>query len=377
MSRITLGDVAVERHEHCKGDKSRYPVVALEHLTPEEITLTAWDESGENTFTKIFHKGDVLFGRRRAYLKKAALAPFDGICSGDITVIEAKPDYILPEILPFVIQNDAFFDFAVGKSAGSLSPRVKWEYLKEYEFNLPSNEDQKNISKILWSVNDMLEAYKKLTALTDELVKAKFVEMFGEPGEDIHDWGLTKLSECCELNPKKPKDIFPNCSYSFVAIPSVSVNGIIDVSISRPYHEICNGYTYFAENDVLFAKITPCMENGKGGVAVGLKNGIGFGSTEFHVLRPIKEKSDSYWLYIITMFNKFRLDAAKIMTGTGGQRRVPIEYLSEYKISLPPYELQKQFANFVRQSDKSKLELELTITVAKAMMKKIIAEKLG
>ncbi len=103
------------------------PVVALEHLVPEEVRLTNWSTSGDNTFSKAFHKGQVLFGRRRAYLKKAALAPFDGICSGDITVIEAKSDRLAPELLPFIIQNDAFFDFAVGKSAGSLSPRVKWE----------------------------------------------------------------------------------------------------------------------------------------------------------------------------------------------------------------------------------------------------------
>ena len=96
------------------------------------------------------------------------------------------------------------------------------------------------------------------------------------------------------------------------------------------------------------------MENGKGGVAKGLKNGAGFGSTEFHVLRPIKGTSDPYWLYIITMFPKFRSDAEKVMTGTGGQRRVPITYLSEYRIALPPIELQEQFADFVRQSDKSK-----------------------
>ena len=119
MSKVLLGDVARERRETCKGSKDGYPVVGLEHLIPEEITLSAWDEEKENTFTKLFRKGDVLFGRRRAYLKKAAVAPFDGICSGDITVIEAIPEKILPELLPFIIQNDALFDFAVGKSAGS------------------------------------------------------------------------------------------------------------------------------------------------------------------------------------------------------------------------------------------------------------------
>ncbi len=125
MSRVALGDVAVEHKEFCKGNKSEYPVVGLEHLIPGEITLSAWDNNSNNSFTKMFRKGNVLFGRRRAYLKKAVVAPFDGICSGDITVIEAKPERILPELLPFIIQNDALFDYAVGRSAGSLSPRVK------------------------------------------------------------------------------------------------------------------------------------------------------------------------------------------------------------------------------------------------------------
>ena len=126
MSKVLLGEVAHEYKETCKGSKEGYPVVGLEHLIPGEIALTTWDEGSENTFTKMFRKGNVLFGRRRAYLKKAAIAPFDGICSGDITVIEAEPDKIMTELLPFVIQNDNFFEFAVGKSASSLSPRVKW-----------------------------------------------------------------------------------------------------------------------------------------------------------------------------------------------------------------------------------------------------------
>ena len=183
---------------------------------------------------------------------------------------------------------------------------------------------------------------------------SQFIERFGKPGTDPFGWGLTTLGECCELNPRKPKDMNTNIDYSFVAMPSVSEDGRIDSSIERPYSEVCKGFTYFGENDVLFAKITPCMENGKGGVAKKLKNGAGFGSTEFHVLRPIKGISDPYWIYILTIFPKFRSDAEKVMTGTGGQRRVPITYLNEYPIALPPIDLQEQFAAFVRQSDKSK-----------------------
>lgn len=161
MSKVLLGDVAYEHKEICKGSKDGYPIVGLEHLIPEEI--------------KMFRKGNVLFGRRRAYLKKAAVAPFDRICSGDITVIEADPDKILPKILPFIIQNDDLFDFAVGKSAGSLSPRVKWEQLKNYEFELPDMDKQKELAELLWAIDDTKKSYRELIAVTDELVKSQFI----------------------------------------------------------------------------------------------------------------------------------------------------------------------------------------------------------
>lgn len=184
--------------------------------------------------------------------------------------------------------------------------------------------------------------------------KSQFIELFGRPGYDDKGWGLTTLGECCELNPRRSQGIDDALEVSFLAMPSVSEDGHMDTKVIRPYSEVKKGFTYFAENDVLFAKITPCMENGKGAVAEGLSNGIGAGSTEFHVLRPIPQKSNPYWLYIITMFEAFRINARKVMTGTGGQLRVPISYLKDYPITLPPIELQNEFEKFYRQSDKSK-----------------------
>ena len=377
MSRVHLGDVAIEHKETCKEDKSMYPIVGLEHLTPEQITLQNWDLNTENTFTKVFRKGNILFGRRRAYLKKAAVAPFDGICSGDITVIEAKEDKIIPELLPFVIQDDDLFDFAVGKSAGSLSPRVKWTHLQNYEFELPDKQKQHELAKVLWAIEDTRKLYQQLIKRTDELVKSQFIELFGELGSDDKGWGLTTLGQCCELNPKRPRGINDETMVSFVPMPAVSEDGKIDCSDIRSYKEVRKGFTYFAENDVLFAKITPCMENGKGAVARGLENGIGSGSTEFHVLRPIAGKSNPYWLYIITMFDTFRVGARKVMTGTGGQLRVPIGYLNDYPISLPPIELQNSFEEFVHQSDKSKFELNRALDELTATYKQIIKDNLG
>ena len=163
-----------------------------------------------------------------------------------------------------------------------------------------------------------------------------------------------------EISKKIVSDIeinVPEISQQLAAVDAlerVSESGKIDASQIKVYDEVKTGFTYFAENDVLFAKITPCMENGKGAVAVGLCNNIGFGSTEFHILRPINNKSNPYWLYSLTSFDAFRKDAADNMTGSAGQRRVPAVFLEKYKVTLPPIELQNQFAAFVEQTDKSK-----------------------
>ena len=115
----------------------------------------------------------MLFGRRRAYLRKAAVAPFDGICSGDITVIAAKSS-LSPRLLPFIIQNDALFEHAVTNSAGSLSPRVKWQSLSQFEFELPSDDRQEELADILWAAQEAKSHYKQLLKTCDDIVKSQF-----------------------------------------------------------------------------------------------------------------------------------------------------------------------------------------------------------
>ena len=137
--KVKLGDVVIEPKESVKDPIAEgiEHVIGLEHIDTGDIHLRRSANIEESTtFTKKFHKDDVLFGRRRAYLKKAAQASFSGICSGDITVMRVKEN-LLPELLPFVINNEKFFDYAITHSAGSLSPRVKFKDLANYEFLLP------------------------------------------------------------------------------------------------------------------------------------------------------------------------------------------------------------------------------------------------
>ena len=150
-----------------------------------------------------------------------------------------------------------------------------------------------------------------------------------------------QLADICEINPKA-EVLDDNTLVSFVAMPGVSEEGRIKVDTLRTYCEVKKGFTSFKEGDVLFAKITPCMENGKGALAVGLRNGVGFGSTEFHVLRPDSAIVLGQWLYYLTSWPVFRKNAEKHMTGSAGQKRVPKSFLEKYEVAVPPIDNQRQ-----------------------------------
>lgn len=140
-------------------------IVGLEHIDPENLHIRRWNSVADGTsFTRKFVPGQTLFGKRRAYQRKVAYAEFEGICSGDILTFEPKNrKVLLPELLPFICQSDAFFDHALDTSAGSLSPRTSWAALKDFEFSLPPLDEQRRIAEILWAADDAVEKYKLLS----------------------------------------------------------------------------------------------------------------------------------------------------------------------------------------------------------------------
>lgn len=172
------------------------------------------------------------------------------------------------------------------------------------------------------------------------------LEKSGTKWRDLEEMTWGELEEFCVINPKT-KQIPDDIEVSFVPMQSVSDTGDVQTDEVRKASEVKKGFTFFEEGDVLFAKITPCMENGKGGIARGLKNGVGFGSTEFHVLHPDPEKVSSEWLYYLTSWDEFRKQCARNMTGSAGQKRVPKSYLEHYKVHLPPLEEQRRIATLL------------------------------
>ena len=157
-------------------DKIHY--IGLEHIEPGNFSITEWGSDVAPVSEKlIMKKGDILFGKRRAYQRKVAIAPFDGIFSAHGMVLRPKTDVIDADFFPLFISSDTFMETAMRISVGGLSPTINWKDLKEQEFELPSLEEQQTIAKKAWAAYRLKEAYQRLLVATDEMVKSQFLEM--------------------------------------------------------------------------------------------------------------------------------------------------------------------------------------------------------
>ncbi len=369
MAKVCLGDVANERKENCKTNEYNDHIVGLEHLIPQEVTLTQWAENIENTFTKVFHKGDVLFGRRRAYLKKAAVAPFDGICSGDITVIEAKPNKIIPELLPFIIQNDNLFDFAVEKSAGSLSPRVKWSHLQNYEFELPDLNKQRELAELLWAAEETKEAYQNLIEKSETLLQAKFQKMLLEV--PYKEYSLEDLSSSwLKGQPFKKTEIVNEGENDCIHYGELftTYGPIIDTTISKTNSEVkCAsniGDILFPASDVTPNGLARCS-------TIELKNVLLGG--DIIIMRP--KSSDINTKYLSYAINTQKEQLLSRVTGSL-VRHISAKSLKSVIVPIPAKNIQDKFVDFAEKLRISKKSIAPALTNVQSVIKSIINQNI-
>ena len=366
MSKVTLGEVAMEARESTK-DPTGLPIVGLEHLVPGELRLSQYSDASENTFTKLFHKGQVLFGRRRAYQKKAAVADFDGVCSGDITVIAAKPDRLLPDLLPFIISDDRFFDFAMEKSAGSLSPRVKWAQLAEYAFDLPDDmEEQRRIASLLWAMERNRSAYKSLLTQMDELVKSQFVEMFGDPVKNTLSLPTMALSQATT-------DIISGqCLNGDAGALQPGQKAVLKVSAVTYGYFKADEYKVLRNTDQIVKGVYPH----KGDLLFSRANTreyVGATALIEHDYPDLLLPDKLWKLVFIPEINpvfakqflshpEVRKELSEMATGTSGSMyNISMEKLKTLVIIVPKMEQQRAFVQFVNQTDKSKYDSKVSL----------------
>jgi len=182
-TRVAFGDVIrLVRERSADPDADGFDhYVGLEHLEPGDLRIRRWGNvAAGTTFTNVFRVGQVLFGKRRVYQHKVAVADFDGVCSSDIYVLEPKSEELVPGLLPFICQTDGFFEHAVGTSAGSLSPRTNWDSLAAYEFALPPLEEQRRIEEALLAHRSLRECLLEAAQAATRSEYALLEETFGE-----------------------------------------------------------------------------------------------------------------------------------------------------------------------------------------------------
>ena len=175
-------------------DLDRY--VGLEHLDPESLRLWRWGNPSEVIGQKLrFWKGDIIYGKRRAYQRKLAVADFDGICSAHAFVLRAKPDVCLPEFFPFFLQSELFHQRAMEISVGSLSPTINWSALAKQEFTLPPVDEQRRIADLLWAADDAAEQYKVVLGSVKMLARS-----FWKNLQDEKNFQMLHLKEVAKVS---------------------------------------------------------------------------------------------------------------------------------------------------------------------------------
>ena len=181
---VAFGDavqLSKERSQDPEADGfDRY--IGLEHLEPSDLKVRSWGDIADGTtFTNVFRPGQVLFGKRRAYQRKVAVADFSGVCSGDIYVLEPKADHLLPGLLPFICQSEPFYDYVISMSQGRLSPRVNWKALIKYEFALPPLEEQRRIAEVMMALEKTFSLFVTCKVAGESVLSSLLLSIISTP----------------------------------------------------------------------------------------------------------------------------------------------------------------------------------------------------
>jgi len=220
---------------------------------------------------------------------------------------------------------------------------------------LPSLPEQRKIADILNTWDKAIATVRQLTVESQkykkELMRGLLSSQLRLPAFEGKEWEDVRIEDVAEVNPRRQNGLAEDYEVSFVSMSSVSENGKVIRSQVRLFGEVNKGYTPFKNRDVLIAKITPCLENGKGALLENLCNGIGFGSTEFHVVRADTTKVLPEFLFYHTVSDQFRKTAEQNMVGSAGQRRLQPNFVSKYKIGVPKLAEQADISNILKAVD--------------------------
>ena len=352
--------------------------IGLEHLIPGTFDIPEWGSEvapvGEKLLMK---KGDVLFGRRRAYQRKVGIAPFDGIFSAHGMVLRPRPEVVDEKYFPFFISSDQFMNEAVRISVGSLSPTINWGTLKNCEFDLPPMDEQKKLAELLWAANDLKESYKKAITATDEMLKAKFREMFGDTAGNSKNWPMPKFGD--SLN-----GIENGKSFVCQTVPREG-----DYPAVLKLSAVTYGVYQPNENKAVLdeSQYNPKIEVRTGDLLMTRKNTLELvGACAYvHETTPrlmlpdivfrldVKECYDKQFLWALLSHPDQRQRIQRIAGGTNTSMvNISKERLCNLPMVVPPLSLQREFVAIADKAESAKANLKKSIAAIDQVMKGLI-----
>lgn len=347
------------------GDEEMY--IGLEHLDSGSLKVKRWGSNVPITGQKlVMKKGDILFGRRNTYLRRAAIAPHDGIFSAHGMIFRPNTDLMDPDYFPFFISSDYFMNAAIRISVGSLSPTVNWKTLKDLEFEIPDLDSQRKSAELLTAANDLKESYEVLLVQTDELVKSQFIEMFNGKG-----YPEKTIGEVIDKNIKRAAKVFDKTDeIQYLDISSID-NASKTVTGLTPYilKDAPSRAQYVLKaGDIMYSTVRPNLQN----IAINESNDSNVvGSTGFCVLRCLGVRTGYMW-GVVTGSD---FTTAMVSQASGANYpAVTDKVVHAYTIPIPPIEQQIAFEKFVRQSDKSKFELKKAICDINELIKSLMQQ---
>ncbi|MDL2292511.1 restriction endonuclease subunit S [Acholeplasma sp. OttesenSCG-928-E16] len=370
MSKYTFDEIAINCTEKKKPvENDKYTYLGLEHLDSETLKVSRFGSEvapiGEKLLMK---KGDILFGKRRAYQKKVAIAPFDGIFSAHGMVLRPKVEVIDPDFFPFFISSDYFLDTAIKISVGSLSPTINWKDLNKLEFSLPSIEAQKENAKLLWAIQKTLEAYKDLISKQNMLVKSEIREILKEKKS------FTELRNYCDLSIETAKKSFKDDDdILYVEISSIDneINEIVNPTQLLLKDAPESAKQVLKKGDVLVSLVRPNLKK----IAVNKYpyNNV-IGTSGFCILRP-NEKTTSSFIQAIVLSDDFTSKMESSVIGSTYPTIKETNVLS-YKVPIISSEEMRKITNLIDAGDTIKILLLECISELKASYKKIMRDKI-
>lgn len=268
------------------------------------------------------------------------------------------------------ISSKFLYHFLKWYNVPSLGYARHFKLIKEATYPVPPMQVQEQIVAELDKINEVIEDCRELLRNLDTLAQSLFYDTFGDPVTNPKGWMQKRLKEVSLINPNKNEIQISSSNFvSFLPMEDLRINANHFTPIqSKRVEEVKNSYTYFSNNDVIFAKVTPCFENGKAGIPENLINGIGFGSSELYVIRPNKDYLNRVYLYFLIRSEEFVNEGLKNLSGTSGLRRIKRIFVENFQIPVPPLPLQEKFAARIEQIEAQKKAVEQTIAELQTLL---------